>query len=500
MDDYRFPLYYYFPEGTVLFDPSYIPPMRVPLGTASQNLGVTLRKLLPFGSYEAYYEDSTTGALHLKSMKYVCLYVDNLPDSTTPEVLGRFFETFDLVKEANVFRGWDGRCNGRGWVMFEDPSKLLLVPRVLEFFAGRIIYTALSDREPTPTRRHPLITPPPREKATPPAAERFVALPEAPKRPLNSNLPLPRSRSSAVTPPSPSNPQGDASAPTRAKAPEAVGKASYLILRLSEAEAEVAVRENELWIPPEMALKLHRLGPKGGIGSVFVFVLLYNRMLFGCARFCTPLPSLSEVKSPYPITWIHKCLFLHENVLDKVGGQALLRLADGSFVKPVLALALFELLDAQKVRKGQPSPVYPLNTAGGWFAARGRRGGEGGFGVDGRGRGGRRGRGFLHDPFPVQAVPEPRSGRRRTQLESGDADVGGAPAVPSPKGGSSIPSPASQRAQVASIPRNTEAALGSPIGLSGGSPGEASLGRPNSFYEGSKLYKRKKDARTRQAS
>ncbi|GET89119.1 hypothetical protein, conserved [Leishmania tarentolae] len=199
MEDYRLPLYQYFPEGTKLFDPMHVPPREVPLSTSSDETGVTLPKLLPNAQYHAFFKDPRTGSLYATATKYICIYVSHLPFNTTPEMLGRYFETFDMVKEADVFPGQNVNCNGRGWVILQDPSKLLIIPRVLQFYGKQFIYTELSDREPAREKIYhmlsePLLPPPPPPRAHI-ISHRMDPPPPPPPLQLqhNPNVPAPRS-------------------------------------------------------------------------------------------------------------------------------------------------------------------------------------------------------------------------------------------------------------------------------------------------------------------
>lgn len=155
MEDLRLPLYQYFPEGTRLFDPAVVPPREVLLGVAGDELGVTRRKLQPEASYVAYSTNPTTGALFPVIKEYTCVYLFKLPPHTTPEMLKRYFDPISRVVTTSVFREHQGVCNGRGCVVLEDPRKLLLVPRVLEFLPKHYVYTELSDQAP---RLHPRST------------------------------------------------------------------------------------------------------------------------------------------------------------------------------------------------------------------------------------------------------------------------------------------------------------------------------------------------------
>ncbi|EAN79015.1 RNA-binding protein, putative [Trypanosoma equiperdum] len=150
LEDGRLALYPRLPEGTLLFDPGNVPPQEVPLSTDATERGVTACRLLPYAHYEAYVPDPATGDLVPVTGGYVCAYVSNLPPNTTAEMLGRFFEAFDMVAEADIFTDPTGACTGRGWVVLQDPAKLLLVPPVMEFFPRNFIHVALSDIIPTP--------------------------------------------------------------------------------------------------------------------------------------------------------------------------------------------------------------------------------------------------------------------------------------------------------------------------------------------------------------
>ena len=107
----------YFPDGTQLFDPLFSPPREIPLSDDPAEPGVTTAKLRPYAHY--YAAPPVT--------KPQCLTVHGLPEGTTAQALGQFFERlFEhcFVQEADVycFTGpGPKRCNGRGYVLLQNP-------------------------------------------------------------------------------------------------------------------------------------------------------------------------------------------------------------------------------------------------------------------------------------------------------------------------------------------------------------------------------------------
>lgn len=500
MEDYRLPLYQYFPEGTKLFDPTHVPPHEVPLSTLADEMGVTLPKLLPNAQYHAFFKDPRTGSLYATATKYVCIYVSHLPFNTTPEMLGRYFETFDMVKEADVFPGQNVNCNGRGWVILQDPSKLLIIPRVLQFYGKQFIYTELSDREPAREKIYhmlsePVLPPPP----PPPRAHIIphrIDVPPPPPPPLppqhNPNVPAPRSSimverrlpPAALTPigggldydgptlPAPRSqqrlqasttlaPTGSSSSPLAATTGAAASlhgngvakaqQAATFITYITEKDAEDAVRDEYFWPNPVFADEMQSCMEARGLAFV-VFLLSSPPTVFGYAQVLPKgAPARREAKT-CPIEWVQHHCAIPEASTRSLDGVLLFKQRDGSRLRLETGAQLLDLIDSHCGKGEQyfvPSPTGPSIPL-----PRGRGGVvRGGRSVArpppppppiGRGRGVG---GMTTPPAPISdsglAIPVPASRRNQANNSSTSANGSTSPAGGTGSGNSREPSPAS---------------------------------------------------------
>ncbi|CAJ1027153.1 hypothetical protein, conserved [Leishmania shawi] len=418
MEDYRLPLYQYFPEGTKLFDPTHVPPREVPLSTSVDETGVTLPKLLPNAQYHAFFKDPRTGSLYATATKYVCLYVSRLPFNTTPEMLGRYFEAFDMVKEADVFPGQNVHCNGRGWVILQDPSKLLIIPRVLQFYGKQLIYTELSDREPARENLYhlfsePVLPPPP---PPPPRAHTIphrIDAPSPPPPPMppqhNPNVPAPRSsvmmerrpQPAALTPigggieydspvlPAPRSqqrlqastapsaattlaPTGSSSSSLAATAAAAAAplhgngaaKAQLpatFITYITEKDAEDAVRDEYFWPHSLFADEVQAcLDARGA--TIVVFLFSSPPTVFGYARVLPKGVLGRREAKACPIEWIQHHCAIPETSIRLMDGILLFKQRDGSQLKPEAGAQLCDLIQSYTGKAEQhfsPLPTGP---------------------------------------------------------------------------------------------------------------------------------------------
>lgn len=149
LDDLRFALHDYFPEGSVLFDMNTTPPAEVKLCTQPGEVGVTQRKLLPNGRYGVFIRER--GRMYYPSVP-VCVYVLNLPPTARPEMLFQLFQRLGFeVQKADIFRSADEECNGRGLVVLQQPNQMGKLPSVIEFpleFPDHILRVELSRELP----------------------------------------------------------------------------------------------------------------------------------------------------------------------------------------------------------------------------------------------------------------------------------------------------------------------------------------------------------------
>ncbi|KAG5476892.1 hypothetical protein LSCM1_05224 [Leishmania martiniquensis] len=482
MEDYRLPLYQYFPEGTKLFDSTHVPPREVPLSTSVEEAGVTLPKLRPNAQYHAFFKDPRTGSLYATATKYVCIYVSNLPFNTTPEMLGRYFETFDMVKEADVFPCQHVNCNGRGWVILQDPSKLLIIPRVLQFYGKHFIYTELSDREPAreklyhmlseailpppPPRAHMMPhridAPPPPPPPPPPAPQHSPNVP-APRSSIMADrrpppaaltpigggpeydgpaLPAPRSQqrfqasstlstTTAVAPTAPATSflasTAAAGAPLLCNGVAHTLPAATFITYITDKDAEDAVRDEYFWPNPVFAEELQSCMEARG-AAIVVFLISSPPTVFGYARVLPKgAPGWREAKT-CPIEWVlHHCAIPEVNT-RALDGLLLFKQRDGSRLRPEAGAQLRDLIDCHAgkaephVAPSAPGPIIPLPRGRGGVV-RGARS------VArppppppmGRGRGAG---GTVPSPAPISesglAIPVPAS--RRTQANNSTAN------------------------------------------------------------------------------
>ncbi|KPA79424.1 hypothetical protein ABB37_05265 [Leptomonas pyrrhocoris] len=497
MEDYRLPLYQYFPEGTKLFDPTYTPPREIPLSSSTEEAGVTLLKLQPNAQYHAFFKDPRTGALYAAATKYVCLYVSHLPFNTTTEMLGRYFETFDMVKAADVFPGPKVSCNGRGWVILQDPSKLLLIPRVLQFYGKHFIYTELSDREPSWEKLYSMVpetAPPPPPPPPPPPLPRTHSLPHRmdaspppmpPPPPHNPNVPAPRSSllaerralPAALTPigstpdyegpalPAPRSQQRLQRVPATGQqsvstAGSGSGSASLtpassanslskplpgvtFVTYASEKDAEDAVRDSVFWPSPVLASEIQEC-LDGRASAVFiVFLKASPPTIFGYAKVLAKESAGQREAKTCPLEWVQHHCSLADAATRPFAGVALMKQRDGSQLKPEVGQHVRDFIDAQAGKAETAfAPPPPPPSGPSIPLPRGR----GGVGRGGRSFGG----------------PPPPIGRGR-----GVGLMGTQPPPPasSSESGLAIPIPASRRAAAAAAAAS--AGGSSPTSLTG---------------------------------
>lgn len=566
LDDYRLALYQYFPAGTALFDPSYVPSRRIPLVTSGEEFGFTRRKLLPTGHYEAYFEDSDSGALFpIGRQNYTCVYVTGLPPNTTAERLGRFFETFDHIKAADVFRGANAPCSGRGYAVLHDTTKLALVPRVMQFYSSDLIYTELSDRDPEETRIFgPLPMPapapngspaplgppdtpgprggaqwqhsaPPAAVAAAPAAAAHAARPtllaaprsalEAAAKPLNPNLPQPRSskvqQQQQQQGPAPPLPRGLATAaggapppppPAGTPAPRSAFAAGpprpaglphlggadvspfdgdgtygappsrggvssslsaspaasngapstvYIVTYIADSDAPDAVRDGVFWPTQAVQHQLKAAEDNGYATAVVFFLLQHYPGVFGYGRLALPYRQHAARNGLYRIEWVRHHLYLREHALRNANAQVLLKIHDGAVVKPSIGVSACDLADAS------PSTAPPIASP---QAADIARGGRPGFSGPAR-------QGLYSPTASAPAAPVALAGAAPTAAARSavrPAAGAGHQARPRPLATSEgpspipIPVPASRRGQAMATSN------GSPTSSSPRSPGHAS--------------------------
>ena len=126
-EDRRLNVVQLFGEGADLLDPKFRPATVIPVDP----MGWTVLKLLPHAHYlvrvgsmtePSGQESRPARAPPVVSMLPRKLLVHNLPFYCTAEMLGKFFEQFDLVVEADILRHLDGTPKGKGYVMLQTPK------------------------------------------------------------------------------------------------------------------------------------------------------------------------------------------------------------------------------------------------------------------------------------------------------------------------------------------------------------------------------------------
>ncbi|EAN98710.1 hypothetical protein TcCL_ESM02423 [Trypanosoma cruzi] len=439
LEDGRLALYQRFPVGSVLYDPSELPPREVPISADAADYGVTACKLIPYGHYEAYIPEPTTGDLHPMTSENVCVYVTNLPPNTTAEMLGRYFEAFDMVAEADVFTAPSGECTGRGWVVFQDPSKLLMVPPVLEFFPRLFIYTSLSDKIPTRTTLQLSSVPDILVTGTDIASFSEPA--------LNHNRGGNHRRMNGKT-------SGNfLKISTAANAGVINTSAYYFVALIRRDEVEKSVEEGVFWTNPANRRAFYATLERGPV--IIIFLLQEYPVIFGYARL---LPDGSADKNGFSsctVEWMKHHVFLKEQEMRNILSVPISKMGDGVPLKPEIGESICHLAEQHPThstipeRLGQSSPNNGRHVGRGGGVVISGNGNVGGFNSVGGGglvhsvgdRGTlRSGIGITSLPQPLGTRPATRGGhimnnripqRRRPYNDNSNTYVGyGGSAVP----------------------------------------------------------------------
>ncbi|KAH9586530.1 hypothetical protein LSM04_007898 [Trypanosoma melophagium] len=334
LEDGRLALYRRFPMGAVLYDPSEFPPCEVPLCTDVTEHGITSRRLIPYGHYEAYLPDDTTGELLPLTGESMCVYVMNLPPNTTAEMLGRYFETFDMVAEADIFTTASGVCSGRGWVILQDPTKLLLIPPLLEFFPRYFIRTALSDKAPMRTTLQSIPSP---------------------------GIPMIGSVGNSYADPSFNRNRGgnhkrsngiggyNNSSATAPKPPAPLtgnvltASTYYFVAFIQKNEIEKSVESGVFWPSPANRRAFYSTLDRGLV--IIIFVLQEYSAIFGYARLLPQRDKNNGGSSACPIEWMKHHVFIQEEDMRYIQSVPISRIGDGIPLKPEIGDSICQLAD-----------------------------------------------------------------------------------------------------------------------------------------------------------
>lgn len=376
LEDGRLALYQRFPVGSLLYDPSDLPPREVPLSTAASEHGITACRLVPNGHYEAYLPDFLTGDLHPLTGESVCVYVTGLPPNTTAEMLGRFFETFDMVAEADVFRTVSGACTGRGWVVLQDPSKLYMVPPVMEFFPRVFIRTALSDKVPMRKTHEPISSRGVHILGTNAAS---YAAPNHNR--VGSHKKLNGKPSTGILKPPTSLPLSVANA-----------SCHYFVALISKDELDMSIEKGIFWTSAENQRAFYSTLDRGPV--ILIFFLREYTALVGYARLLPLTKGDRNESSGCLIEWLKHHVLLREEHMMGIHSIPISKMGDGVPLKPEIGESLCHLADQFPSLSTIPEELNqrPRN---GQYAARGgsvaghpkgvARGGGGVYAVGGRG-------------------------------------------------------------------------------------------------------------------
>nr|CCC94649.1 conserved hypothetical protein [Trypanosoma congolense IL3000] len=343
LEDGRLSLYTKFPYGTLLFEPSSVPPKEIPLSTDASEQGITMHRLLPRGHYEAYLPDPTTGDLFPLIGEYICAYVSNLPPSTTAEMLGRFFEAFDMVAEADVFTDSTGACTGRGWVVLQDPAKLLLVPTAMEFFPRNFIHIALSDVMPNPAMFQGVCG-----SWTQPSS----ALLHQECQPIarnNRRVSGKRVQNMWV---GKGELMGDVSNPPPAVDVGVVNtNAYYFVVVVERSEAERSVKSGFFRTDADNKRAFYKAMNKGPV--VIIFVVQHHIAIFGFGRLL-PQAEIDSDTNMCLIQWMKHGVFLEDSDLRGIQSIPLTKMKDGIPLKPEIGESICYLASGCPLPRTQP--------------------------------------------------------------------------------------------------------------------------------------------------
>ncbi|ORC91848.1 uncharacterized protein TM35_000054440 [Trypanosoma theileri] len=334
LEDGRLALYHRFPMGAVLYDPSEFPPCEVPLSTDAAEHGITSRRLIPYGHYEVYLPDDVTGELLPLTGESMCVYVTNLPPNTTAEMLGRYFEAFDMVAEADIFTTASGVCSGRGWVILQDPTKLLLIPPLLEFFPRYFIRTALSDKAPMRTTIQSI--PAPGIQILGSIANSYTDPSFNRSRGGNhkrSNGMGGYNNSSASAPKPPAPLTGSVLSTS----------IYYFVAFIQKSEIEKSVENGVFWPSPANRRAFYSTLDRGPV--IIIFVLQECSAIFGYARLLPQRDTNNGGSSACPIEWMKHHIFLQEEDMRYIQSVPIARIGDGIPLKPEIGDSICQLAD-----------------------------------------------------------------------------------------------------------------------------------------------------------
>ena len=358
MEDRRFALFQKFGEGVELLDPSFEPPRLIPMSTDPEEYGLTAKKLLPNGFY--FLRHAASGK-HI--MPPPCaIIVHSLPPNTTAEALGKFFEQYDLVVEADVLHWQDGSFKPRGYVILQHPDimqNILTTMPTVNFF-DYVLQLEGADRHPVAPQQ-----PPPYHQALPPPPPFSAAISHPPPSyggntfpPAMMAGPIPPGvvpsgrRQSPQSIPRAANVPTTHSAPITTATPPAVKNPVcmqwyYFVVHLQHEHIDRCIAQNILITPKNNMREFLSSQERGPV--VFIVLLPKREEVFGYARLAPQhrdSPSHSHHLAEADVEWVQHSAAIHRADLERTNIKVDIHaMRDGIPLKPDIGQIVCELID-----------------------------------------------------------------------------------------------------------------------------------------------------------
>ncbi|EPY25704.1 hypothetical protein STCU_06539 [Strigomonas culicis] len=351
LEDCRIALYKTFPHGSVLYDLSCVPPSLVTLGEGDDN-GISFTKLRPMGHYAAYARDQHTGTLFVPLKQYVCVYVTNLPFTATAELLYRCLEPFGSVKEADVFRGKDTPCDGRGYAVMSKTEKLAVLPSAIQIQNKHFVYVEISDCLPPQTKHFLYHTP---NTTTPlPRRAHNVTNGSRESSVLLTNLPQPRSSITRLTkmgavPPAPAAlPIGTSGSKGGRDSNATSGETYFYTVYANERD----LQEQTIRTTPINEVEFYySLENRGNV--ILIFLLQESGTVYGCARL-VPKREGTMRDGLCSVDWLRRGVYLSE---DRPPILTELNCRDGTLLKNNVGGRIVDVLMESPSLDYPPEPL-----------------------------------------------------------------------------------------------------------------------------------------------
>lgn len=353
LEDRRLLLHPRFPEGTILMDPTYVPPRQVPMSTLPEETGVTARKLLPHGHYHAFVVHPVTGERLPAKIQQKYLIVHNLPPTATAEFVGKFFENFDFVVEGDIVKVPNNanQCKGRGFVQFSNPETVaqLLAQgyKTVPMAPGVTVWLDSSDQKPKGCA-----LPPPQYSLAHGAASGTA---------LTGPQSFVDSRVTQLAASAGGGRHHHHPAQNFIAAPAAVATFAnhyYFVTHMYEEHIQTSVRDGIFWPTKVNQRSFYTALERGPV--FLLFLIMQRPAVFGYARL-TPRDMVRNKHANFTLEWMKHSVFLTEDDFKREFPTVdVLRFSDGTPLKPELGQALCEFIDTMPER-AMPSDVPYLN-------------------------------------------------------------------------------------------------------------------------------------------